>query len=101
MIKEHYLLRTSPVFIIKQQVSECSTSAVENAVQNSEPEETFSSLMRNCKFTQMGDPVGRIVVGRIYHVVEDDLYIDFGHKFPCVCQRPRYFFRRIIFFILK
>jgi small subunit ribosomal protein S28 len=50
---------------------------------------TFASLVRHCKFTAMGDPVGKVVVGRIYHVVGEDLYIDFGHKFGCVCRAPR------------
>lgn len=37
---------------------------------------------------QMGDPEGKIVVGKVTEVVNNDLYIDFGWKFQCVCTKP-------------
>lgn len=37
---------------------------------------------------QLGDPLNKIVSGRIVHTVDEDLYIDFGWKFNCVCRVP-------------
>ncbi|KAI4471766.1 mitochondrial 28s ribosomal protein s28 [Holotrichia oblita] len=50
---------------------------------------TFRELLMKSKFIDLGDPEGKIVIGKIFHIVEDDLYIDFGWKFHCVCTRPK------------
>ena len=50
---------------------------------------SFASMIRRSKLVAIGKPQGRVVVGTIMETLNDDLYIDFGGKFHCVCKAPR------------
>ncbi|ESO10657.1 hypothetical protein HELRODRAFT_126342, partial [Helobdella robusta] len=51
---------------------------------------SFARLLKNSPFIQIGDPNGAVVRGTIIETLDDNLYIDFGGKFHCVCKKPRY-----------
>ena len=56
-------------------------------------DENFEEMLRNSRFVKLGRPEGKIVAGKITHIVDNgakkDLYIDFGWKFHAVCTEGR------------
>jgi hypothetical protein len=70
------------------QKSKESTNSTPLVAQNPSENVTFAKLFKESKFVALGDLTNKFLIGRIVEVIGDDLYIDYGGKFNCVCKRP-------------
>lgn len=50
---------------------------------------SFAKLLRQTKFITQGDFRNAVVIGRVFHVTDEDLYVDVGMKFHAVVRKPR------------
>ena len=67
-------------------------------------EESFEEMFRNSDFVKMGRPQGKVVAGKITHMVEHedttDMYVDFGWKFHAVFTRETEQARYVLFVLV-
>jgi len=73
--------------MFKKVKTEASSETSETKIQQ---DYNFDTLIKNSKLMQIGDPDGRLVSGTVFEVTANDVYVDFGGKFHCVCPIPRY-----------
>jgi len=66
-----------------------ASESIQSSKTGDEKPVSFARMLRQSKFVAIGKPAGRVVVGTIFDTLNDDLYIDFGGKFYCVCKAPR------------
>ena len=57
-------------------------------VDTKKEKKSFAKLFKESKFVALGDLKDKYLIGKIVEVLGDDLYIDYGGKFLCVCKKP-------------
>lgn len=67
--------------------SSTSCNATSTAAHNS-GQENFEEFFKETQFAKLGRPNGKIVEGKITHIIKDDMYVDFGWKFHAVVKIP-------------
>lgn len=75
-------------FVRHAHVSDPEPSGDLGSASPSDDDVPFAELFRKSAHVNLGAAHNQIVYGNIFHIVEDDLYIDFGGKFHCVCKTP-------------
>lgn len=83
-------------FIGLRQLSQATSQDVavnesqgESLIESTSQPVTFAKLFKNSKFVALGGLRDSLLIGKIVDVVADDLYIDYGGKFNCVCKIPQ------------
>jgi hypothetical protein len=87
------LQSTSQKTVIDEKLETTKTQIEHNLLavnlnKNTDKPKNFAQLFKESKFVQLGNLENKYLIGRIADVVGDDLYIDYGGKFYCVCKRP-------------
>lgn len=49
---------------------------------------SFATLLRQSKFITQGDFRNSIMIGKVFHTTNNDLYVDVGMKFHAVVKKP-------------
>lgn len=63
--------------------------ATEEATEDVDRFKTFAQLYKDSPTVRLGDFTDQLVIGKIVMRVNDELHIDYGGKFNCVCRVPK------------
>ena len=69
-------------------VSNNNNHLINQKNENEMEKKSFARMFKESKFVALGDMENKYLIGKIVDIVGDDLYIDYGGKFNCVCKRP-------------